>query len=107
MIARWYISFDGAIPMYLCSLCEALNLSWSIIKNTAEGSSGSTDAARNKFRERFMILFPQDMDGLPDLSEDEPPPMYMDQKEEIIKRVGSKRNLFDTVSMSSLRKHGN
>jgi hypothetical protein len=79
-------------------MCEALNLSWSIIKNSPEGSSGPADAARNKFRERFMILFPQGMDGLPDLLEDEPPPMYTDKAAEIRRKALSKRCIFDSVS---------
>jgi hypothetical protein len=80
-------------------MCEALNLSWSVVKNSAEGSSGSTDAARNKFRERFVILFPQNMDDLPDLMEDEPPPMYTDQGAENARKVLTKRNIFDSVSL--------
>ena len=81
-------------------LCEALNLSWSIIKNTTEGSSGPADAQRNKFRERFTILFPEDLDGLPDLLEDEPPPDYTDEKTERVMKAVRKRNIFDTLSIS-------
>lgn len=80
-------------------MCEALNLSWSIVKNSTEGSSGATDAAKNKFRERFVILFPQNMDDFPNLIEDEPPPMYTDQKAEDARKVSTKRNIFDSVSM--------
>lgn len=81
-------------------MCEALNLSWSIVKNSVEGSSGPADAAKNKFRERFMILFPQDMDGLPDLLEDEPPPIYTDEAAEFRRKAMSKRCIFDSVSMT-------
>jgi len=98
MLVRWYITFDGQIPQFLPMLCESLNLSWSIIKNSTEGSSGPADAAKNKFRERFTILFPDDMDGLPDLLEGEPPPIYTDEHEEIARRVTSKRNIIDTLS---------
>ena len=79
-------------------MCESLNLSWSIIKNSVEGSIGLADAAKNKFRERFVILFSQNMDGLPDLSEGEPPPMYTDEAREIERKVTTKRCLFDSVS---------
>ena len=80
-------------------MCESLNLSWSIIKNSVEGSSGLADAVTNKFRERFVILFPQDMDGLPHLAEAEPPPMYTDEAAEIKRKVMAKRCIFDSVSM--------
>ena len=80
-------------------MCEALNLSWSVVKNSTEGSSSSTDAAKNKFRERFVILFPQNMDDLPDLMEDEPPPVYTDQSAEDARKVLTKRNIFDSVSL--------
>jgi hypothetical protein len=83
-------------------MCEALNLSWSIVKNSSEGSSGPADAAKNKFRERFVILFPQNMDDLPDLMEDEPPPMYTDQSAEDARKLSTKRNIFDSVSMIPL-----
>ena len=79
-------------------MCEAINVSWSIVKNTPEGSSGPADAAKNKFRERFMILFPQDLDTLPDLMDIEPPPLYTDEKAEITRRATAKRYIFDTVS---------
>ena|SRR5437762_3559276 len=94
--ARWYIP----IPNFLVPMCEALNLSWSIIKNSTEGSSGPADAAKNKFRERFVILFPQNMNDLPDVMEDEPPPMYTDQRAEDARKVLTKRNIFDSVSMN-------
>jgi hypothetical protein len=81
-------------------MCEALGLTWSIIKNSPEGSIGATDAARNKFRERFMILFPEDLDGLPNLSEDAPPPEYTDNQAESKRLTVSKRNIFDSVSIS-------
>ena len=87
-------------------MCEALNLSWSIIKNSTEGSSGPADAAKNKFRERFVILFPQNMDDLPDLMQDEPPPMYTDQRTEDARKVLTKRNIFDSVSMITLSNSG-
>lgn len=96
--ARWYISFDIGIPNFLAPMCEALNLSWSIIKNSTEGSSGPADAMKNKFRERFMILFPEDLDGLPDLTEDKPPPMYTDEQAEHTRKATTKRNIFDTLS---------
>ena len=47
-----------------------------------------------------MILFPQNMDDLPNLMEDEPPPMYTDKRAEDIGKVLTKRNIFDSVSMS-------
>jgi hypothetical protein len=98
ILARWYIFFDGGIPSFLVPMCEALNLSWSIIKNSTEGSSGPADAMKNKFRERFVILFPEDLDGLPDLTEDEPPPMYADEQAENARKAKTKRNIFDTLS---------
>ena len=86
------------MPNHIIALCEALTLNWSIIKNSPEGSTGPTDATKNKFRQRFVIMFPQDMDGLPDLSKDEPPPMYTDEKAELARKVKSKRNIIDTLS---------
>jgi hypothetical protein len=85
----------------ICSkVCvQIFDLSWSIVKNSTEGSSGATDEAKNKFRERFVIMFPQNMDDLPNLIEDEPPPMYSDQKAEDSRKVSTKRNIFDSVSM--------
>lgn len=80
-------------------MCEALGLTWSIVKNSTEGSSGKADAAQNKFRERLMVLFPQDMDALPNLVEDEPPPFYIDQKEEDARIAKAKRNIFDSLSI--------
>ena len=79
-------------------MCEALNLNWSVVKNSSEGSSGPADAVINKFRERLMILFPQDINGLPDLSQHEPPPMYTDEKAENTRKATTKRNIFDTLS---------
>jgi hypothetical protein len=79
-------------------MCEAINVSWSLIKNTPEGSSGPADAAKNKFRERLMLLFPQNIDSLPDLMDVEPPPLYTDEKTEIMRRACAKRYIFDTVS---------
>ena len=68
------------------------------MKNTPEGSSGPSDAAKNKFRERLMLLFPQNIDSLPDLMDLEGPPMYTDEKAEIMRRATAKRYIFDTVS---------
>jgi hypothetical protein len=79
-------------------MCEALGLTWSIIKNSTEGSIGATDAARNRFRERFLILFPEDLDGLPDLTEDAPPPDYTDGNAESKRLAVTKRNIFDSIS---------
>lgn len=95
--------FDGQFPKFLVPICEALGLTWSIIKNSTEGSIGATDAARNKLRERFMILFPEDLNGLPDLSEDAPPPEYTDNNAESKRLTVTKRNIFDSVSISYLR----
>jgi hypothetical protein len=79
-------------------MCEAINISWSLLKNSPEGSSGPADAAKNKFRERLMLLFPQNIDSLPDLMDVEPPPLYTDEKAEIMRRATAKRYIFDTVS---------
>jgi hypothetical protein len=79
-------------------MCEAINVSWSIVRNSPEGSSGPADAAKNKFRERFSLLFPTNMDTLPDLQDLEPPPLYTDEKAEMTRRALAKRCIFDTVS---------
>jgi hypothetical protein len=91
------------MPSFAIPLCEELNLGWSIIKNCTEGSSGKTHAAQNKFRERLVVLFPQDMDSLPNLVEDEPPPFYIDRKEEDERIAKSKRNIFDSLSKGGLQ----
>jgi hypothetical protein len=91
--------FDGGFPKFLVPLCEILGLSWSIVKNTTEGSTGPTDAARNKFRERFVILFPEDLDGLPDLSQEQAPPIYTDESAEDKRKATTKRNIFDSISL--------
>jgi hypothetical protein len=79
-------------------MCEALNLSWSIVRGE-EGSTSKADGVLNKNRERLMVLFPQDLDGLPDLVEDQPPPFYTDQKEEDTRLSTAKRNIYDQLSM--------
>ena len=86
------------MPDGIVAMCEAVNVSWSIVENCTEGSSSATDAAMNKFRKRLVILLPQDIDGLPDLSLDEPPPMYTDERTEWKRKATSKRNIFDTLS---------
>jgi hypothetical protein len=45
-----------------------------------------------------MLLFPQNIDSLPDLMDVEPPPLYTDEKTEIMRRACAKRYIFDTVS---------
>jgi hypothetical protein len=47
-----------------------------------------------------MILFPEDLDGLPDLSEDAPPPEYTDNQAESKRLAVTKRNIFDSISIS-------
>jgi hypothetical protein len=96
-IARWYIVFDGHIPDFLVTVCEALNLGWSVLKNSTEGSSGPADAAKNKFRERFVIVFPDDLDSMPSLMDEDAPPVYTDAAEEIERKAKQKRNIFDSV----------
>ncbi len=91
--------FDGPFPKFLAPLCELLGLSWSIVKNCTEGSTGSVDAARNKLRERFVILFPEDFDNLPDLCQDQEPPTYTDESAETKRKVTTKRNIFDSISI--------
>ena len=90
------------MPSFAIPLCDELNLTWSILKNSPEGSCGKTHAAQNKFRERLMVLFPQDMDSLPNLIDDEPPPFYIDQKAEDERIAKSKRNIFDSLSEAVL-----
>jgi len=102
MVARWYLLFDGGFPKFLVPLSEMLGLSWSIVKNTTEGSTGPADAARNKYRERFVLLFPEDLDGLPNLAQEEEPPMYTDQCAEDKRKATTKRNIFDSISMFSV-----
>lgn len=92
--AGWYITFQGGIPKFIAPLCESLNLKWSIIKNSTEGSTGTAEAARNKFRERFMISLPTDLNGLPDLSESVPPTNES-------RNGRPKRNAFDALSTRS------
>jgi hypothetical protein len=99
ILATWYATFDGAIPEFIYSACEALNLNYSILKNTTEGSSGSADAARNKFRERLRIMLPENLDGMPNLVEDLPPPEYTDPEADKATKAKRKRNIFDTLSM--------
>ena len=102
MVARWYLLFDGGFPKFLVPLSEMLGLSWSIVKNNTEGSTGPADAARNKYRERFVLLFPEDLDGLPNLAQEEEPPMYTDQCAEDKRKATTKRNIFDSISMLSV-----
>lgn len=85
-------------------MCEALGLGWSILKNSTEGSSGPADAARNKFRERFVIVFPQDLGSLPSLMDDDAPPEYTDEAEEMERKAKQKRNLFDSVGITLITK---
>jgi hypothetical protein len=80
-------------------MCEALNLSWSIVRGE-EGSTSKAGAVLNKNRERLMVLFPKDLDGLPELVEDQPPPFYTDQKEEDTRMVTAKRNIYDQLSIT-------
>lgn len=96
-VARWYILFDGKVPEFFVQICETLGLGWSILKNSAEGSNGPADAAKNKFRERFVIVFPQDIDSMPSLMDEDEPPQYTNEAEEFARRATQKRNLFDTV----------
>jgi len=81
------------------TICEALNVGWTILKNSTEGSSGPADAAKNKFRERFVIIFPQDIDEMPSLTDDSEPPLYTDEAEEMARKAKQKRNLIDSVSI--------
>ena len=80
-------------------MCEALNLTWSIVKSE-EGSASKAGAVLNKNRERLMVLFPQDLDGLTNLVEDQPPPFYTDQKEEDTRLATAKRNIYDQLSIT-------
>ena len=87
---------EGGIPKFLVSLCEALHLNWSIIKNSTEGSSSSADAEKNRNRERFMISFSESLDGLPDLTEISSPSTYSNdpaKKRMMFDQLGSNPNV--------------
>jgi hypothetical protein len=96
--ATWYITFDGQIPQIIFTACEALDLNCTVLKNTTEGSSGATDAARNKFRERLRILMPENFHDLPSSTEDVPPPDYTDEAVDKASKAKRKSNIFDTLS---------
>src|SRR5437773_2042500 len=80
-------------------MCDALSLHWSIDKNTTETSSKVFQAARDKFSERFVIVFPDDLDGLPDLCGQLRAPEYTDERTEAGNRAARKRNVFDSLSI--------
>jgi hypothetical protein len=92
------VTFDGPVPEFVFSICEALNINYSTVKNTTEGSSGPADAAKNKFRERLKIMLPDNLDGMPNLVEDLPPPEYTDPEADEATKAKRKRNIFDTLS---------
>jgi hypothetical protein len=93
---RWYITFEAGIPQFIVPLCEELSLSWSIIKNSTEGSSSPAGAAQNELRERFVISFPEDLDGLPEILEE--PVLLKTQNTIEAQKVGQKCNAFDSLS---------
>ena len=71
---------DTEIPNFVISLCDALHLNCSIIKNSKEGFSGPVSAATNANQERFMISFPEGFDGVLDLTEISPAATYSDEQ---------------------------
>jgi hypothetical protein len=88
------VTCQGEIPKFLISLCNALHLNWSIIKNSTEGSSDSSNASKNKHRERLMISFPEDLDSLPDLTAKSPPSAYSNEQT----KPAEKRMMYDELS---------
>jgi hypothetical protein len=80
--ARWYVTCNDEIPKYLVSLCNALHVNCSIIKN--------------QHHERFLIKFSEDVDRLFDSTEISLPPPYSKGPTEPDK----KRMMFDQLGIN-------
>jgi hypothetical protein len=58
------------------------------------------DGVKNKHRERFRIIFPADLNGLPDLTQSTNPPSY-ESEEQLHEPVG-KRMMFDHIGITQI-----
>ena len=83
--------FEQDILTFLVSVRNALTLNYFLIKNSAEGSASAPDAGRNIFRTRYMVQFPETLDGLPYLSEETFPKAYPSRNPE------GRRKIFDDL----------